>query len=293
MSQLVTILTIAGSDSTGGAGIQADIKAAASVGCHALCAVTAVTAQNSHGVSGIFPVTPDFLESQLAAIKADVIPDAVKIGMLGSAENARVVADFISSLPSCVNVVTDPVCTASAGGNLGEDGSALLRIYLDDLFPHSTVITPNLKEAELIMGRHLDFPDGEDVAEMMISSAMEMLHKTGSQSVALKGGHLPGDNLMNVLTARDRAPMICCDKRIESKNLHGTGCVFSSLFAGLLAHGFNLCESFSEASRLMQVIIKRSCGYNMGTSDYGPLDILDLHELKPNCQQHCLTPKPI
>lgn len=271
--KLVTLLAIAGSDSTGGAGIQADIKAAAACGVYTATAVTAVTAQNSSGVSAIISVSPEILEAQLLAIAADVTPDAVKIGMIGSAENGAVIADFLKSLPSSTPVVIDPVLASSAGGDLADDKRKLADVMLSSLFPFSSVVTPNLNEALYFLGETESVISHDSIDKI----AERLLSLFGCESVILKGGHLQGDLLVDTLVSNQfqKNPKKYFSRRIECKNLHGTGCSYASVLASELAKGVPIENAFVKTSSFINETISRSTGYSFGNSAYGPLNILD------------------
>ena len=250
--QLKTLLTVAGSDPTGGAGIQADIRAGISLGFHVMTAITAVTAQNSKGVFGIEVISDNMLKSQLASILEDVTPDAVKIGMVGSLSNLEVIHDFLSSLSPSVPVVVDPVLKSTAGNMelVKDETPEMIDKYQKEIFPMVTVVTPNLEELK-------NFP------EMM----------TTANAIVLKGGHSGSDSIEDKLIQKDSDEIIKSHSRIDCENLHGTGCVFSSLLACFLGLGFSLRESFCKTSQKMIEIIKESNCYSLGGSEYGPLNI--------------------
>lgn len=271
--KLVTLLTIAGSDCTGGAGIQADIRAAAACGVYAMSAVTTVTAQNSNGVANLFPVPSNCLESQLKALTEDVIPDAVKIGMIGSVKNCEIIADYIESLPNSTPIVIDPVLTSSAGGELSDNKKLLADAMISRLFPLSDVVTPNIKEADYFLGRNLDSINPASTQDI----AWELLNIFNSKSVILKGGHISGNTLVDTLVIKDYpdAPNKYYTKRIECKNLHGTGCTYASILASELAKNNTIEQAFLKASSMINDIISKSIDYDFGSSAYGPLNTLD------------------
>ena len=228
-------LTIAGSDSGGGAGIQADIKTMITNGVFATCAVTALTAQNTTGVSGIYEVTDEFLGQQLDAVFTDLYPDAVKVGMVSSSALIAMIAKKLRQYDAG-NIVVDPVMVATSGARLiSEEAIGTLK---DELLPLATVLTPNIPEAEVLAGIKINDEDG------MIAAARLIREKYGC-SVLVKGGH-------NVNDAND---LLCCEgnlrwfrgRRIDNPNTHGTGCTLSSAIASNLAKGFDLETSVQRA----------------------------------------------
>lgn len=237
--EYVRVLAIAGSDSGGGAGIQADLKTFAALGCFGMTAVTALTAQNTRGVAAIHAPPTEFLETQIDAVMSDIGAHAVKIGMLHSPEIIRVVAGAIDRY-GMQRVVLDPVMVSATGATLIEPEAA--RTLASELFPRSTIITPNLDEASLLLGRPI-----KTVDEM--PAAAEALLRQGARAALLKGGHLPGDEVTDILAISGRPPMAFSGKRIATRNLHGAGCTLSSAIAAHLALGEPLIEAV-EAARL-------------------------------------------
>jgi len=258
------VLTIAGSDSSGGAGIQADLKTFSALGCYGMTAITALTAQNTLGVSGIHGVPPAFLKAQLAAVLDDIGVDAVKIGMLHAPEVVEVVAWAIDTY-RLERVVLDPVMVATSGDRLIEEAtvSALVR----ELFPRATVVTPNLDEAGLLLGRPV-----RDESEL--EGACADLLALGARAVLLKGGHLGGDLLTDVLALAD-APAAywqhLTGPRIASRNVHGTGCTLSSAIAAHLALGHPLDEAVQAAHGYIRGAIEAGAGVRTG-GGHGPLN---------------------
>lgn len=222
------VLTIAGSDTCGGAGIQADIKTMTAHGVYAMSAVTALTAQNTLGVRGILEVPPAFLAQQIDAIFEDIVPDAVKIGMLASAALGEVTAERLSA-HSAKNIVVDPVMLATSGAVLLQEEAK--HILLHRLFPMATLVTPNIPEAEAIMGEKIH-------GEGDMAGAAEAIGKAYGCAVLVKGGHGEED-AADVLYA-DGKCIWFREKRIENPNTHGTGCTLSSAIASNLAKGFSL-----------------------------------------------------
>ncbi|MDE7244519.1 MAG: bifunctional hydroxymethylpyrimidine kinase/phosphomethylpyrimidine kinase [Oscillospiraceae bacterium] len=230
-----TALSIAGSDSCGGAGIQADLKTMTMNGVYAMSAVTALTAQNTTGVTGIQESAPEFLRQQLDAVFTDIFPDAVKIGMVSSAGLIGVIAERLTYYHAR-NVVVDPVMAATSGSRLMKTDavSALVR----ELLPLATVITPNISEAEILSGLEIH-------READMVRAAEKISGDGGCAVLLKGGHSVSD--ANDLLCYAGNIRWFHGKRIQNPNTHGTGCTLSSAIASNLAKGFSLEESVERA----------------------------------------------
>ena len=231
------LLSIAGSDSGGGAGIQADLKTFSALGCFGMTAITALTAQNTTGVRAIHAVPTDMLVQQIDAVVEDIGVDAVKIGMLHSGELVRAVADAITRHP-LPRVVFDPVMVATSGAVL-IDGSAI-SVLVQQLFPLAQVITPNLDEAALLVGRALH-------TEADMESAATQLLEMGAQAVLLKGGHLSGEVVSDLLAFADGTRSWMRAPRIHTPNTHGTGCTLSSAIAAHLARGQGLAQAVQSA----------------------------------------------
>lgn len=230
-----TALTIAGSDSCGGAGIQADIKTMTANGVYAMSAITALTAQNTTGVSDIYEVSPEFLEAQLTAIFEDIKPDAIKIGMVSSSELIKTIAVNLKKYNG-KNIVLDPVMVATSGAKLiSDDAIATLK---EDLIPLATVITPNIPEAEVLS--EMTISNEED----MIKAAAYISEKYNC-AVLYKGGHSIND--ANDLLYSNGTYHWFYGKRIDNPNTHGTGCTLSSAIASNLAKGRDLNESVEKA----------------------------------------------
>lgn len=230
-----TALTIAGSDSCGGAGIQADIKTMTMNGVYAMSAVTALTAQNTTGVRAIQESTPEFLRQQLDAVFEDIFPDAVKIGMVSSGELIDVIAERLNFYKA-KNVVVDPVMVATSGASLMKtDG---VKKLVEELFPLAAIVTPNIPEAQVLSGILIE--SKEDMV-----AAAEKIGTTYGCAVLLKGGHRIND--ANDLLFADGEVRWFLGKRIDNPNTHGTGCTLSSAIAANLAKGFALPESVQRA----------------------------------------------
>ncbi len=255
------VLTIAGSDSGGGAGIQADLKTFAALGCYGMSAITALTAQNTVGVQGIHAVPPAFLKSQLQSVIEDIGVDAVKIGMLHEPGVVEVVAWALEHY-QLQRVVLDPVMVATSGDRLIAD--ATVQVLVDRLFPLATVITPNLDEASLLLNRPI-------AAVGELSAAAQALLSQGAQAVLLKGGHLPGDQVVDLLAQPGRADVVLASRRMASRNTHGTGCTLSSAIAAHLALGEPLERAVRAARDYILGAIQAGAGVQVGQG-HGPLN---------------------
>ena len=251
-----TALTIAGSDCSGGAGIQADIKTMTMHGVYAMSAITALTAQNTTGVRAIQESTPDFLKQQLDAVFEDIYPDAVKIGMAASGELIRVIADRLRYY-GAQNIVVDPVMVASAGSSLIKQNA--VQILIQELLPRATLVTPNIPEAEILSG--IKISSKED----MIKVSKHIGDSCGC-NVLLKGGHctIDADDILY-----ENGKFVWFDgKRIDNHNTHGTGCTLSSAIASNLAKGLTLTDSIQSAKEYVTDTL--SAGLDLGYGR-GPL----------------------
>jgi hydroxymethylpyrimidine/phosphomethylpyrimidine kinase len=233
--KLKTALTIAGSDCSGGAGIQADIKTMTMNGVYAMSAITAMTAQNTTGVKAIQESTPEFLKQQLDAVFEDIYPDAVKIGMVSSSKLIRVIADRLAYY-GAGNIVVDPVMVASSGSALME--SEAVRVLTEELLPVASLVTPNIPEAQVLSGMIIESKEDMSTAAKQISDSCHC-------AVLLKGGHSIND--ANDLLYANGELVWFEGKRIDNPNTHGTGCTLSSAIASNLAKGFSLAESVKRA----------------------------------------------
>ncbi len=254
------VLIVAGSDSGGGAGIQADVKAVTMLGGYAATAITALTAQNTLGVLGIEPVRPEFVALQMEAVLTDIGADAVKIGMLGSAENVRIVAATCRRLAPSVPLVLDPVMVAKGGARLlPADAAAAL---VTELMPMAAVITPNVPEAEALSGERIG-----DVAALERVAGRLLLF--GPAAVLVKGGHLPGDAIVDCLVTADGAIHRFESPRILTRSTHGTGCTLASAIAAGIAEGLTLFDSVARARQYVLEAIRTAPGLGQG---HGPLN---------------------
>ena len=252
-----TALTIAGSDSSGGAGIQADIKTMIMNGVYAMSAVTALTAQNTTGVTGIMEVTPQFLQQQIDAVFTDIRPDAVKTGMVSSAGLITVIARSLRDY-GAENIVVDPVMVATSGSRLIDENA--VDVLKKELLPLASVVTPNIPEAEILSGMKIE--SREDMA-----AAAEKISDTYGCAVLCKGGH----NLNDVSDLLYRNGSFCWfeGKRIDNPNTHGTGCTLSSAIAANLAKGCDLIEAVSRAKEYISGALAAMLDLGKGS---GPLD---------------------
>ncbi|MFN9726518.1 bifunctional hydroxymethylpyrimidine kinase/phosphomethylpyrimidine kinase [Acidovorax sp.] len=255
------VLSIAGSDSGGGAGIQADLKTFSALGCYGMTAITAVTAQNTCGVTGIHGIPPELLKAQIDAVVQDIGVDAVKIGMLHSPEVVRVVADAIGrhQLP---HVVLDPVMVATSGDKLIADET--VGVLVRELFPLAEVITPNLDEAGWLLGRSIDHAD-------RLPEAAQALLGLGARAALLKGGHLPGDWVVDLLAVQGSGTQRLESARIATHNGHGTGCTLSSAIAAFLALGEPLPLAVQQARAYILGAIAAGADVTTGRG-HGPLN---------------------
>ncbi len=253
------VLIIAGSDSGGGAGIQADIKAVTAMGAFAATAITALTAQNTEGVHGVWPVPTDFLRQQMRVVLSDIGADALKTGMLHDSATIEAVCEEIAALAPGVPLVADPVMVAKGGHPLlQEEAVATVRRRL---LPMAAVITPNLPEAEVLLGRRV--PD----AAAMPAAARDLL-AMGPRAVLLKGGHLPGGTVIDLLATPDGTQSFE-SPRIATRHTHGTGCTLASAVAAGLAQGMALHDAVVRARAYVRAAIAGAPGFGRG---HGPLD---------------------
>ncbi|MCL6250810.1 bifunctional hydroxymethylpyrimidine kinase/phosphomethylpyrimidine kinase [Altererythrobacter sp. KTW20L] len=270
------ILVIAGSDSSGGAGIQADIKTITMLGGYAMTAITAVTAQNTRGVTGVELLSPDMVAAQMDACMTDIGVDAVKIGMLGSADIAEVVADRLEDLPC--PIVFDPVMVATSGSALADEATIGVFDWLMEL---ATVTTPNLPELERLSGMRV-------VTEIdQAHAADKLLTRTQGRALLAKGGHWPGGEIRHSSGERESTDDLVFDflyertrdgfwserswsaGRIHTRHTHGTGCTLGSAIATLLAQGRALPEAIAEARLFVRRALEAAPGFGSGNGPMG------------------------
>ncbi len=253
------VLIIAGSDPSGGAGVQADIKTVTALGGYAAAAITALTVQNTKGVTGVHPVAPDVIRAQIIAVLEDIGADAIKIGMIGDRAAGVAIADALVEFAATIPVILDPVLVATSGDALaGDDMPALL---LERLVPIAAVVTPNAEEAAVLAGF--------DVASSLeLVAAGQALIRRGATAALVKGGHLDGDDIEDALVTLDGARLFR-HPRIETTSTHGTGCALASAVATGLAQGAPLAAAVKRAIDYVHEAIKTAPGFGQGA---GPLN---------------------
>jgi hydroxymethylpyrimidine/phosphomethylpyrimidine kinase len=255
-------LVVAGSDSGGGAGIQADIKTLSALGAYAMTAVTAITVQNTQGVSDVHGIPPSVVAAQMRACLEDIGADAIKLGMLHSAELIGAVAGVLRDYPA-IPIVADPVMVAKGGAALLQ--SAAVGALSADILPLAAVITPNTEEAAVLLGGSV-----ETDAEAL--SAAETLAARYDTAVLLKGGHLSGAGVRNLLFRPGHGPEIFVSPRLDTRHTHGTGCTLASAVSAGVAAGLPLSEAVAHACRFVHAAIANAPGFGQG---HGPIDHLN------------------
>ena len=252
------VLIIAGSDSGGGAGIQADLKAVTMLGGYAMTAITAITAQDTTGVHGVWPVAPDAVTAQMRACLSDIGADAIKTGMLGSANLVDLVAETLDTLARDVPRIVDPVMIATSGDRLIDEKavSAIASVMI----PGSILVTPNAPEAEVLTGKAVDGINGQ-------RRAAEALLERGARGALVKGGHVPGKIIHDVLQTED-GEWIFESERIETSSTHGTGCTLASATAALIAQGQVVADAVDAARTYLHEAIKQAPDLGKG---HGPV----------------------
>ena len=257
------VLIVAGSDSGGGAGIQADIKTVTALGGFAATAITALTAQNTRGVFGVLGVAPDFIQQQMRVVLEDIGADAIKTGMLHTAEVIDAVCAVIEVEGDVgeggIPLVVDPVMVATSGDALLDAGA--VNALAERLIPLASIVTPNVPEAERLSGLSIVTP--EDMRR-----AGDKLLALGPEAVLLKGGHLKGDTVVDLLITPDSVETFA-SPRIETSNTHGTGCTLASAIATGLAQGLGLSEAVTRARDYLQEAIRTAPGFGEG---HGPVN---------------------
>ncbi len=262
MKQYNTVLTIAGSDSGGGAGIQADMKTISACGCFATSAITAITVQNTLGVHGVHPLPTQLIADQIDTVLSDIGANAIKIGMLHSSEVMNAVKESISK-HNIKNIVLDPVMVSTSGHRLMEESAT--KSLIQDLIPIARIITPNIPEAEIILGKTITDQD-------QLPALAKELSFNRKVSVMLKAGHLKDDTLTDIFyNAETDETIELSSKRVYSKNTHGTGCTFSSAIASFLAKGLDMNSAVREAKNYLANAIISGSEYKIGNG-FGPVD---------------------
>lgn len=251
-----TVLSIAGSDSCGGAGIEADIKTMTMNGVYAMSAITALTAQNTTGVRAILEATPEFLKQQIDAVFEDIFPDSVKIGMVSSGELVCVIADRLK-YHKAKNIVVDPVMVATSGSSLMKTDA--VKTLINELLPIATLVTPNIPEAQILSGLSIENKEN-------MQKAAKIIGDTYGPAVLLKGGHNIND--ANDLLYENGEYHWFEGKRIDNPNTHGTGCTLSSAIAANLAKGFTLSESVQRAKEYVSGALSAQLNLGQGS---GPI----------------------
>ena len=255
------VLTIAGSDPSGGAGIQADLKTMSACGCYGMSAITAVVDENTVGVTGVHPVPVDFVRGQIRSVLDDIGADAVKIGMLHSSGLIRAVKETLSNY-QVSNIVLDPVMVATSGDKLLQDEA--IDCLKNDLIPYVRVITPNMPEAEILLGEKIERQ--EDLPRVI-----KGLSCNGKVSVLLKAGHLKEKELTDLFYNAETDEILeLHSRRIDTPNTHGTGCTLSSAVASFLAHGSSLNDAVRQAKNYIDQAIRKGQEYEIGKG-HGPV----------------------
>jgi hydroxymethylpyrimidine/phosphomethylpyrimidine kinase len=255
------VLSIAGSDSGGGAGIQADLKTISALGCFGATAITAITIQNTLGVSGIHPIPAEFVKAQIKAVMDDMKPFAVKIGMVSNADQAAAIADALSAYPD-VPVIFDPVMVSTSGHQLAD--TETVTIFKNKLFPLAHLITPNLDEAAMLAEMEINTLDDMKTAAVRILDF-------GSKAVLVKGGHLKGTYLYDVYVDKNGGEHIFKSTAVDTINTHGTGCTLSSAIASFIALGNDNCTAIAQSKQYVQAAIEQGKDVKTGHG-HGPLN---------------------
>jgi len=260
--QIYKVLSIAGFDGSGGAGLQADLKTFSALGCYGTTALTSLPVQNTTGVKAIYHIETKCVEEQIKAILDDIKIDAVKIGMLHRQDIIEAVAKILSDY-DLQNIVLDPVMVAKSGDKLLLPDA--IHSMQEKLFPLTTILTPNLMEASILLGKRIE------TYEEMEKAALELL-KTGPRAVVVKGGHFQGD-ADDCLMYREHSEIKTHwfkAKRIETKNTHGTGCTFSAAIASFLARGYNILDAVAHAKKYLTKSIEDGADLTIGKGN-GPV----------------------
>ena len=262
---IANVLSIAGSDPSGGAGIQADLKTFGALGCYGMAVLTSLTAQNTQGVTAIHPVPPDFVAAQMDAIFVDIDVAAVKLGLLGTPDNVSAIAGRLAH-HQARSIVLDPVLVATSGDRLGSDG--LVEAMCRDLAPMVKVVTPNLPEAAALSG----LPEARSLAEIRATAARILEH--GFSHVLIKGGHMMSGHA-ETQEATDylfshSEERVFSAPRVKTRNTHGTGCTLSSAIAAFLAQGLALPQAIARAKDYLTQALQQADQLNVGHG-HGPV----------------------
>lgn len=254
------VLIVAGSDSGGGAGIQADIKTVTALGGYAATAITAITVQNTLGVTGVHEVPVDIVRAQIEAVMSDIGADAWKLGMLGSAAHVRAVAEAYEAVGNRAGMVLDPVMIAKGGAALLADDA--IEVIATELVPRAVIVTPNAPEAEALTGVEVRGLDGQ------IDAAEALVENLGAHAVLIKGGHIEGETIRDVLLTRE-GYRVFESERIHTKATHGTGCTLASAIAAYLAQGAPLPDAVEKARAYLREAILHAPGLGEGHQPLG------------------------
>jgi hydroxymethylpyrimidine/phosphomethylpyrimidine kinase len=260
------ILTVAGSDSGGGAGIQADVKTIAALDAYGMCVITAVTAQNTQGVQDVHEIPPEFVRRQFDSVASDISIDAVKTGMLAGPETVRVVADRIRTY-KLQKVVVDPVLSAKGGTSLLYDDA--VSVLKTELIPLATVVTPNIPEAEILSGLPIVSP--EDMKQ-----AARIIHLLGAKNVVIKGGHAAGDPVDLLFDGEQFFEFR--SERLSTADTHGTGCTFATALAIGIAEDLSVRDAVDRAKRLIFAAIRSSLRIGQGHGPVNPMAFISRHK---------------
>lgn len=253
------VLIIAGSDPSGGAGIQADVKTVTALGGYAATAITAITVQNTLGVSAVHGVAPEIIRAQIEAVLSDIGADVIKIGMIGDVDTAKMIVEALAAREKSISVVLDPVMIATSGAALAEVGVAA--VIRDELAPLAAIITPNIEEAAALTGVAV-------VNEAAMIAAGEALVALGAEAALITGGHMAGDKVADVLVSSSGVQSFR-NKRLATNSTHGTGCTLASAIATGLAQGLNLAAAVERAVSYVHEAIRTAPGYGAG---HGPVN---------------------
>ncbi|WP_077197429.1 bifunctional hydroxymethylpyrimidine kinase/phosphomethylpyrimidine kinase [Prevotella ihumii] len=247
-------LTIAGSDCSGGAGIQADIKTMSALGCYAASVITSVTAQNTLGLSAIQHVEPNVVAAQLRAVMSDIRPNAIKIGMVNDAQTIRAIADVLGEYEA-VPMVVDPIMVATSGSRLMMEEA--VEVFVERLFPMATLLTPNIPEAEVLANIRITTEDD-------VSLAAKHILQLSCKAVLIKGGHLAGIEKVDRLYLPKSSPTFYCNPTVKTRNTHGTGCTLSSAIAAYLARGEQMERAIKRAKDYVTNALKAGADVTIG-----------------------------
>lgn len=256
----IATVTIAGSDSCGGAGIQADIKAMSALGCYAASVITAVTVQNTMGVSAVHAVPPEIVAGQIRAVMDDIRPQAVKVGMVNDINTIKTIADTLAEY-DIEHLVVDPVMVATSGARLMQDDA--VGVFTDRLMPLATLLTPNVPEAEVLSGISINDKSSMD-------NAARIIQDKGCQSLLIKGGHIEGRKIDRLYTSMGREREYEA-ANVATRNTHGTGCTLSSAITSYLAMGYAIGEAIAAAKEWLTGALIAGANVEIG-SGHGPVN---------------------